>query len=286
MLDSQRKCKLMELIRTTIPIGLDRPVRILHITDTHLPLCTQNDEPQFVAAAARRGAADTILSALDEQLSYANTHCDLLLHTGDLIDFASKANVAFLRSFLQNKKVLFAPGNHEYWRSDGGFEDMAYRMNSFARMGNLGTDLFFTAHTVGGINFVGMDDAYHQVEAWQIERLQTEVEKGWPVVLFLHAPLFEQQLYERSVAYWKDGTAYLVGCDDAHTASYSDYGIRTQRPTETTKAFTAYVNSEKRIKAVIAGHVHFNYESRLPGGTIQVVTDCSRTGAAREITFI
>lgn len=281
-----RKCSLMELTRTTIPIGLDRPVKVLHITDTHLPLCEKDDAPQFVAAAARRGAPDTVLSALDEQLSYANAHCDLLLHTGDLIDFASKANLAFLRNFLQNEKVLFAPGNHEYWRSDGGFEDMAYRMDSFARMGDLGTDLFFTSRVVGGVNFVGLDDAYHQVEAWQIERLKAEVGKGLPVVLFLHAPLFQQQLYTRSVAYWHDGTAYLVGCDDAHTAQYSTYGIRTQRPTETTKAFADYVNGEPRIKAVIAGHVHFNFESRLPGGTTQYVTGCSRNGTARLLTFI
>lgn len=276
----------MELIKTTIPIGLERPVRVLHITDTHLPLCREDDEPQFAQAAARRGAPAPILAALDEQLAFAEAHCDLLLHTGDLIDFMSKANIAFLQKFLQHEKVLFVPGNHEYWRSDGGFEDMAYRMESYGRMDGLGADLFFTSRVVGGVSFVGLDDVYHQVEPWQLERLQTEVEKGRPVVLFLHAPLFEQTLYDRSVAYWHDGTAYLVGCDDAHTASYSDYGIRTQKPTEATKAFTDYVNRESRIKAVVAGHVHFNFESRLPGGTLQVVTDCSRKGAAREITFV
>ena len=276
----------MELIQTTIKVGLDRPVNVLHITDTHLPLCEKDDAARFVEAASRRGGADTILSALDEQLAYADAHCDLLLHTGDLIDFASKANLAFLRRFLRNEKVLFAPGNHEYWRSDGGFEDMTYRMDSFSRMGGLGADLFFTSRVVGGVNFVGIDDAYHQVEAWQTKRLQAEAEKGLPVVLFLHAPLFEQQLYDRSVAYWHDGTAYLLGCDDAHTAQYSDYGIRTQKPTEATKAFADYVNGEPGIKAVIAGHVHFNFESRLPGGTMQYVTACSRSGAARLLTLI
>ncbi len=276
----------MDLIRTEIPIGLDKPVRILHITDTHLPLCEKDDEPQFKEAAARRGASTPILASLDEQLAYANAHCDLLLHTGDLIDFASNANIAFLREFLKQENVLFIAGNHEYWRSDGGFEDMEYRMQSLTRMGNMGADLMFTSRMVGGVNFVGIDDAYHQVEAWQTERLKTEVQKGAPVVLFMHAPLFEQSLYERSVAYWRDGTAYLVGCDEAHTSGYSAYGVKTQCPTEATRDFAAYVNSEKGIKAVLAGHVHFIFESRLPGGTMQYVTGCSRNHTAREITFI
>ena len=276
----------MKLIKTTIPIGLDHPVKILHITDTHLPLCGKDDEPQFIEAAARRGAAAPILDSLEEQLSYAQANCDLLLHTGDLIDFASSANVVFLREFLKRENILFIAGNHEYWRNDGGFEDMEYRMRSLERIGDPGSDLMFTSRIVGGVNFVGIDDAYHQVEPWQTERLQVEAEKGAPVVLFMHAPLFELQLYDRSVEYWHDGTAYLVGCDDVHTSGYSDYGIRTQKPTEATKEFADYVNGESRIKAVIAGHVHFNFESRLPGGIMQYITGCSRDHTAREITFV
>ena len=41
--ESSRKCRLMELIQTTIKVGLDRPVNVLHITDTHLPLCEKDD---------------------------------------------------------------------------------------------------------------------------------------------------------------------------------------------------------------------------------------------------
>lgn len=276
----------MELEKSTVNIGLDKPVRVLHITDTHLPLCEKDDESQFIEAAARRGAPAPILESLDKQLAYARENCNLLLHTGDLIDFASNANVAFLREFLKQKNVLFIAGNHEYWRSDGGFEDMEYRMQSLTRMGDMGSDLMFTSRMVGGVNFVGIDDAYHQVEAWQTERLKTEVKKGAPVVLFMHAPLFEQSLYERSIAYWRDGTAYLVGCDEAHTSGYSEYGVKTQCPIDATRDFAAYVNSEKGIKAVLAGHVHFNFESRLPGGTMQYVTGCSKNHTTREITFI
>lgn len=278
---------MIDLIQTTVPIGLERPVKVLHVTDTHLPLCNADDEPQIVSFSKYRGNPAEIVASLQEQLAYAQANCDLLLHTGDLIDFASGANVAYAREFLKNDRILFIAGNHEYWHCDGKFEDQAYRINSYLSMGEgLGVDMFFTSRVVGGINFVGLDDGYHLAADWQTERLRMEVEKGLPVVLFLHAPLFEQELYEKSVAHAGDSTAYLVGCDEAHLAPYSEFRAATQRPDAATRAFVDYVNSETRIKAVIAGHVHISFESRLPGGTMQYVTDCGFKNVAREITFI
>ena len=276
----------MELVHTTIPIGLEKPVKVLHVTDTHLPLYDDSEPQRIIDAGKRRGNPEPALRALREQMAYARQHCDLLLHTGDLIDFVSGANLAFLRDFLREENVLMIAGNHEYWRCDGGYEDMAYRMESLSLMDGLGEDLMFTSRTVGGVNFVGIDDVYHQVEAWQTERLRAEAAKGLPVVLFMHAPLFEQALFERSVAYWGDGTAYLVGCDEAHLATYPAWGAEQQRPTEATRAFVDYVCGEPRIRAVVTGHVHFHFESRLPGGTPQYVTDCSCRSAAREITLL
>ena len=164
---------------------------------------------------------------------------------------------------------------------------MAYRLNSYksTRLDALGVNLFFTSRISGGVNFVGIDDAYHQVEDWQTQRLCREVQKGLPVVLFLHAPLFEQALFERSVEFWRDGSAYLVGCDEEHLLAYPEILAVEQRPTDATKRFVEYVNNEKRIKAVLAGHVHFNFESRLPGGVMQYVTGRGYQGAVREITF-
>lgn len=224
-------------------------------------------------------------------MTYGEENCDLIVHTGDLIDYITKANVDFAREFLQNEKILFIAGNHEYSQYIGdSWEDMSYRMNSYMSMGydgsGLGVNMFFTSRIAGGINFVGIDDAYLQVEDWQIKRLSMEVKKGLPVVLFVHAPLFEQALYDRSVAYWKDSSAYLVGCDEEHLIGYQEILAMSQRPTDTTMRFVEYINKEKRIKAILAGHVHFNFESRLPGGTMQYVTGRGYKGLAREITFL
>ena len=228
-----------------------------------------------------------ILENLNQHIAYAEENCDLLVHTGDLFDFVSRANIEFAREVLKNPKILYVAGNHEYYIGRG-HEDNVYRMNSYWTRGldQLGVNMFFTSRAVGGVNFVGIDDAYHTVEPWQLKRLRMEVEKGLPVILFVHAPLFEQKLFERSVEYWKDGSAYLVGCDEEHLMTYPEYLAVTQRPNEATEQFVEYVNREKSIKTVLAGHVHFNFESALPGGTMQYVTGRGHQGVAREITLL
>lgn len=281
---------MLDIIRTTIKIGLDAPLKLLHVTDSHLPLCDARDDERKQALALRKAdQKDTMVKHLEEEVAYAQANCDLLVHTGDLIDFVSAANLDYARALLAKENVLYIAGNHDYSQYVGeAWEDMNYRMNSYMRMGpgGIGADMFFTSRVVGGVNFVGVDNAYHQAEDWQTERLRMEVAKGLPVVLFMHVPLFEQALYERSRAYWQDGSAYVMGCDEAHLMPYTEYRAAEQRPTAATKRFAEYVNSEPQIKAVLAGHLHFHFESRLPGGAMQYVTALGERGFAREITIV
>lgn len=280
----------MNLEKTVIEIGLEKPLKILHVTDTHLALCDDRDDERKQALARKRAVSHVNVERdLKEQIAYAETNCDLLVHTGDLMDFISKANVEKSRIILQNEKILYIAGNHDYSQYMGeAWEDMTYRMNSYMSLGEggLGVNMFFTSRIVGGVNFVGVDNAYHQVEEWQTERLRYEVQKGSPVILCMHAPLFEQALYERSIDEFKDGSAYVMGCDEEHLMTYPEFRACEQRPTEATKKFVAYVNSESRIKAVLAGHLHFNFASMLSGGAMQYVTGGGYRNIAREITIL
>lgn len=280
---------MLQLEKNIIEIGLEKPMKVLHVTDNHVPLCDGRDgEPQQSIAARKASGLNEILENLNEQIAYAEKNCDLLVHTGDLYDFITESNIEFARKILKNEKILYIAGNHEYCTGGRTHEDYAFRMNSYQihALERLGVNMFFTSRIVGGVNFVGIDDAYHTVEDWQLKRLRMEVEKGLPVILFMHVPLFEQKLFERSVSFWQDSSAYLMGCDEEHLMTFQEYLAVSQRPNEATEQFVEYVNREKRIKAVLAGHVHFNFESALPGGTMQYVTGKGSQGVAREITLL
>ena len=277
----------MKLSKNTITVGLEKPVRVLHVTDSHIALADERDDERKHALAKRLGDPKRD-DYLREHLAYAEENCDLLVHTGDLIDFTSQANFDFARTILSREKVFFAAGNHEFSRYVGeAYEDRAYKMNSFREMmPGLGAPLFFNARVLGGINFVSIDDSYHQFEDWQITRLKKEIAKGLPIILCLHAPLFEQSLYDHHVSRSGPGSScYLVGCDEDRLPDDEWRAIEI-RPRGVTAEAVRFIKSQPLIKAVLAGHVHFSFVSELAPGMTQFVTGSGYEGCAREITIL
>ncbi len=271
--------------KNSIHIGLEKPIKVMHVTDSHILPCDEIDNEYKKWLVGRFGAAQAdTMDALKEQIAYAEENCDLMLHTGDLIDYVTKGSVDIAREVLQNDKILFITGNHDYVEIKGE-NWIPMNREKVKSLGYLGGNPFFHSRVYGGVNFVGIDNSNHQVEDWQTARLQAEAQKGLPIVLLLHVPIFEQSLYECGMAYTGGNSAYLMGCDEEHLAPYPEALARDQRPTTATKRFVEYVNSESLIKAVVAGHVHFNFESTLPGGAVQYVTGLGFNGEAREITI-
>ncbi len=277
----------MKLEKSTVRIGLERPVKLLHVTDTHLALADARDDERKHALAERRNSPD-IEKYLREQVAYAGENCDLLVHTGDLIDFVSHANVEKAREVLKNERIFFIAGNHEYSQYVGeAWEDNAYRMNSYMQMGyGLGVPMFFNARVIGGVNLVGIDNSYYLFEDWHLWRLKKEAEKGLPIVLAFHDPLFEQSLYEYHRQRIPNECTYLVGCDEAHLLPYSEFRAVQQRPDAPTLRMIEYIKNEPLIKAILTGHLHFSFESMLTPTLPQFVTGGGYEGVAREITLL
>lgn len=276
----------MNLEKCTLHIGLEKPLKILHITDSHVALCDDRDNERKKALAKRFNSPDRERN-LEEQLDYGRENCDLIVHTGDLIDFTSHANFDFARKILAEEKVFFAAGNHEFSQYVGeAYEDFAYKMNSFREMQpGLGAPLFFNAKTVGGVNFVSIDNSYHQFEPWQLEKLKKEIEKGLPIILCLHVPLFEQSLYDHHISLTSPGSStYLAGCDEDHLP-YDEWRAIEIRPRGVTTDTVAFIKSQPMIKAVLAGHVHFSFVSDIAPDRPQFVTGCGYAGIARELSI-
>jgi predicted phosphodiesterase len=279
----------MQLIKSTVKIGLEKPLRLLHVTDSHVALADERDDERKHELAKRLGDPDKE-KYLYEHIAYAEEHCDLLVHTGDLTDFVSHANTDFAREILKNEKIFYIAGNHEYSQYVGeAWEDNAYRMNSYMeidRMGGFGVPMLWNTKTVGGVNIVGIDNSYYLFEDWHLERLKKEVEKGLPVILAFHDPLFEQSLYDYHRQRVPNECTYLVGCDEEHLLPYSEFRAVQQRPDAPTLRMIEYIKSEPSIRAILSGHLHMNYESELREGLPQFVTGGGFCGCAREITLV
>lgn len=282
----------MHLIQTTIPIGLDKPFRVLHISDSHIAYADARDDDRKMELARSRQAIfeqDRFVATnfLQEHLAYAAAHQLPILHTGDLCDFVSYANLEFAREILRDTDYFMVAGNHEFSQYIGeAFEDVPYKMQTYHLVQYyFRNSLFFASRVIGGVNFVAVNSGYYQFEPGMLHCLQEEVKKGLPIVLMMHAPLHADDLYHFIMDEKKQPCAYLCGTPEHLMRGYSAHRFRQQRPTWETLEFIDYVNQEKQIRAVLAGHLHENFEGRLPGGAMQYITGGGYKGYAREILF-
>lgn len=285
----------MTITKTRIEIGLEKPFRALHMSDNHIALADNRDDERKIKLAESRTAAfnhgkpgNVAMEEYALQLDYARSHRLPVLYTGDLCDFVSYKNLDYARDTLEDIDYFMAVGNHEFSLYVGeAFEDLPYKMKSFDLVQSyFRNDLHFASRVMGGVNFVALDNGYYRFDADQLARMKREIEKGLPIVLMMHNPLHTQQLYDEMMTNRKQPCAYLTGTPDALMTGYDEYRFRQQRSDADTMAFIDYIYTQPLIKAVLAGHLHFNYETRLPSGIMQYVTGGGYCGDTREIEFV
>ena len=174
----------MILEKTTIAIGLPKPFRALHITDSHIAYADERDGERKMALAEKRYSAFETepfgaTRFLKEHLDYARQEKLPVLCTGDVCDFVSRKNLEFAQEQLKDIDYFMAVGNHEFSLYVGeAFEDEAYKMQSYNQVQYFFRNhLFFDSRVMGGINFVAVDDGYYRFDEGQLFRLKEEAKK-------------------------------------------------------------------------------------------------------------
>ncbi len=264
----------MKEVITKLHIGLAKPITILQISDTHLTLCDERDNARKAALAAHRA---TIFPGADEFLGevevLAKREGHLLVHTGDLSDFVSAANLDRAAQLVNACDVMMVAGNHEFSQYVGeAVEDAAYRNVSLDRVQAVyHNDIRFTSRVVGGVNLVGIDNGYYLFDKEQLDALKCEVAKGLPILLFLHVPLYSEALYDHCLAIGKT-SAYLTAVPDEKTECYPPDRRAQQTADNITREMVAYIEAEPLIQAVFAGHLHHDFTCTVGGRLPQYVT--------------
>ena len=197
--------------------GLAKPLRAMHLSDSHcdlgpdaesgsLELCEMmyhcyNDGVGFPGdhnqQLERRGYPLLPLEALAGELEQAaDEGVDLVLHTGDLLNFPSPKAGQHAAELLGagGRPYLFISGNHDWQHSPplpGAPEDLRNdgRHRALTPL-FAGRDHSCWADDVGGIRFVGVDNSTKYVTRAQLDFFrETTADETRPVVLMIHVPL-------------------------------------------------------------------------------------------------
>lgn len=224
--------------------GLEKPVRILQLTDIHLSLADDIDGDDMKQHAANRRNTffreagfpelDPI-GYLEEAMEYAKEF-DCTVITGDMLDFMSHANQVTAKRLMAGKDYLFAAGNHEFCPKVGIPDSFARKEEKMDEIQScFRGNMIFESRIVGGINVIAIDNSYYTWTEEQLTLLKAEVARGLPCILFCHSPLT---------------CAHLD-----HNPPHKDLHA-SDEVVATTRKVTKYIIDEPAIKAVFTGHYH------------------------------
>lgn len=268
----------MEILHTEIKLGIGKPLRIIHASDTHLTFADERDGERKVRLAEQR--KNHFLHAESAAQKIKQLHLETgapVIYTGDLIDFVSEANLEAAKDFAESTDCFMTAGNHEFSLYVGeAKEDAAYRNQSLCRVqASFGNDIRFSSRLYNGVNFVGVDNSYYLFEKRQLDRLKEEVGKGFPVVLCMHNPVYSEELYEYLLdREGRDRPAYLMSVPKEKMKHYSPERYEQQKEDKITHEAYEYILSEKGIKSLLVGHVHCPFEFPL-GDKMQYGVGCT-----------
>ncbi len=261
---------------TDIKIGLENPFSVIHISDTHLTSADERDDirKRELAKSRSRIFIPSPELKLSEAEAYAKENKLTIIHTGDLIDFVSEANLESAKKFIDKNDVLFIAGNHEFSLYVGeAFEDEAYRNQSLAHVSSFfKNDIRFNSRIINGVNFVGIDNGYYRFEMQQLDMLKKEIGKGLPVVLLLHNPLFEKNLFDYSFEESNRVAGYLVDAPEECLRQYPQDRYIQQKADDITKETVEYIKNQTAVKAILAGHMHYDFECMVKESLPQYIT--------------
>ena len=265
----------MNITRTTLSVGATAPFTAIHASDTHLTYADMRDGQRKVDLISWRlpgfPHAETVLTELGALSKELNAP---ILHTGDLIDYVSLANLEAAKAFTDTHDVFLATGNHEFSLYVGeAKEDAAYRNQSLpAVQACFKNNIRMDSRIIGGVNFIALDNGYYTFEPEQFAFLKAEAEKGLPMVLMMHTPLYDFALYE--IMMGRCPCAYLAGVPEELMRCYPEDRYIQQMADEVTLEMMEYIANEPLVKAILAGHIHANCETVYAGRIPQLTVGC------------
>lgn len=244
---------MKEVIRTTINVGLEKPIKLLHITDVHITKYADND-PDFQKELLDR-RVETFRKEGDyppftpeeyfvKALDLAKKEGAIPVVTGDVIDIHTKGNVQFFLDLIKGKEILFTPGGHEYQQickrtMEEGPEYVAgvkaELKEQFPQF-----EFDFSNYVIGGVNLVFANNSLDYYNEYTVKRFEEELEKGLPIIVFSHNPINDTML--------------------GLTESYHENVALTKEDYEISNRMLKALWQDERVVATVAGHMHRNEE--------------------------
>ena len=281
----------LSLSYATVRAGATQPFSVLHISDTHLTAAypDESEKKQTLKKVQTKHFGGRQEEALRDSLAWAKQNVDYVVHTGDLIDWQSRANFDLVRKYF-GPGMFGSLGNHEFspdmWLSDRRVTcDEAWKDPSREILAaTYPFDISLHSQVVNGVNFVTLDDVFGTVTAGQVERFRAEAAKGLPIVLCMHVPFYTEDIWRANHKCWDCNGSKFRAAAEPPPSMYPDFRRQAEDPV--TRDFIAYLKTEPLLKAILAGHLHITVQDRFSPTAMEYVTGGNFMFSGTEVLFV
>ena len=225
----------LRIRRVELNVGAKVPFSFLHVSDSHLTGVDGRDGEDVHAFARTRENLGRELGAFyfEEAISYAHEHGLRIVHTGDVVEYASVASLSRAGEIVRANGILACVGNHEFWRTGKTREEVDKLAVGDALRSVFPGNQPVSSFETNGVSFLMFDNAFGRVSAAVTSAFERVVAKGLPVVLVCHVPFpSEKLLGDRCVS------AQLMG--EGHS-----------KEDTATAAFIARVRGEPLVRTIL-----------------------------------
>jgi len=272
--------------------GLDRAVRVFHVTDSHISRDPET-EPPYDDYSARMHAAyssyDTCGAFRAQMQRAVREQVDLIALTGDQINYPSISSVEFVAGQVERTGIphIYTAGNHDwhYEGLPGSSADLRRKWRASRLVPLYSGDPSHSSVDIGNLRFVAIDNATSQVDEAQLEFFRQQAATPFPLVLLCHVPLALPSLRE-------DGLRPLCGDPIWGAATDRNWEIeRRQRWPESgnapsTTAFYETIAHTPNLIAILTGHIHMDRVDPIHDTAFQYATSAGIDGSFRLFTFL
>jgi hypothetical protein len=274
--------------------GLAKPVRMLHLTDTHLRFFDERDGERYEGCVTytkriekvhrERGTEPDPVKPFRDSMSRAvDENLDLLALTGDIIHFPSPVNVEFVCEQIATLGVpaMYTCGNHDVHYTDEPV-NKEIRLTRLAALQPLHNgDPDCAAREIGGIRFITVDNSIPQLSRKQVDFVHAQLAMGQPTVVLFHWPLSLPTLRDAIIDML--GSPPMMGDPDWSSESRDHW--QTTADTPETLEFVHAVTTAPNVVAAFCGHVHFAHADSINTRAVQYVTAPGHDKGRRLIEF-
>ena len=265
---------MLTVEKSTVDIGIEKPIRLLHISDAHIDIVKAQGKSENT-------------EIFEKALEYARENGLIVICTGDNFNGVSPDNLEYAAEHMTGEGI-FILGNHDFCsRPDNiGLSDPAY-FEKYAKAWApcYKSNIEFDSQIIGGVNFVTLSNAYYSISPKQVALLKKECEKGYPIVLCMHVPLFSTEQADKMMSTWAK-CAYMMIPPESYYSRYIERHLKEQLPTKEACDAVEYIKNEPAIKAVIAGHIHESFDGYADCGKRMITTAPVKDGFVREIEIV